>query len=68
METTLWGRENQAFFRRFFPYKNGILSHDTLCDVFAAIDPWLFKSCFLAWVEDRCDGAPEVIAIDGAGF
>jgi predicted transposase YbfD/YdcC len=65
VETTLWGAENQAFLRRFFPYENGIPSHDTLCDVFAAIDPVLFKSCFLAWVEDLRDGAPEVIAIDG---
>ena len=65
VETTLWGQENQAFLRRFFPYENGIPSHDTLCDVFAAIDPGLFKCCFLAWVEDLRDGAPEVIAIDG---
>ena len=65
VETTLWGEENQAFLRRFFPYENGIPSHDTLCDVFAAIDPGLFKTCFLAWVADLRDGAPEVIAIDG---
>jgi hypothetical protein len=36
-----------------------------MCDVFAAIDPELFKACFLAWVEDPRDGAPELIAIDG---
>lgn len=65
VEMSLWGEENQPFLRRFFPYENGIPSHDTLCDVFAAIDPGLFKSCFLAWVEDLRDGAPEVIAIDG---
>ena len=65
VETTLWGAENQAFLRRFFPYENGIPSHDTLCDVFAAIDPELFKSCFLRWAEDLRDGAPEIIAIDG---
>jgi predicted transposase YbfD/YdcC len=65
VEITLWGAENQVFLRRFFPYENGIPSHDTLCDVFAAIDPDLFKRCFLAWIEDLRDGAPEVIAIDG---
>jgi hypothetical protein len=65
VETTIWGEENQAFLRRFFPYQNGIPSHDTLCDAFAAIDPELFKSCFLTWVEDLRDGAPETIAIDG---
>jgi hypothetical protein len=36
-----------------------------MCDVFAAIDPGSFKNCFLAWVEDLRDGAPEIIAIDG---
>src|SRR5882672_2789978 len=65
VETTLWGQENQAFLRRFFPYENGIPSHDTMCDVFAAIDLSLFKNCFFAWIEVLRDGAPEVIAIDG---
>src|SRR5580658_10030558 len=64
VEITLWGEENQAFLRRFFPYTNGNPSHDTLCDVFAAIDPDLFKTCILAWVEDLRDGAPAIIAID----
>jgi hypothetical protein len=36
-----------------------------LCDVIAAIDPELFKSCFLAWVEALRADTPEVIAIDG---
>jgi hypothetical protein len=36
-----------------------------LCDVFAALDPELFKSCFLAWVSDLCDDDPDIIAIDG---
>ena len=63
-----------GFLRRFQPYARGIPSHDTLCDVIAAIDPELFKACFLAWVEDlRADtadvvvppGVPEVNAIDG---
>jgi predicted transposase YbfD/YdcC len=39
--------------------------HDTLCDVIAAIDPELFKSCFLAWVDGLRTDSPEVIAIDG---
>jgi predicted transposase YbfD/YdcC len=34
--------------------------------VFAAIDPELFKSCFLAWVEElRNPSLPELIAVDG---
>jgi predicted transposase YbfD/YdcC len=66
VETTLWGERHLAFLRGFLPYAHGIPSHDTLCDVFAAIDPALFKTCFLAWVEEIRDPAvPELIAIDG---
>ena len=66
VEVTLWGGQNLAFLRRFRPYANGIPSHDTLCDLFAAIDPEQFKACFLAWVEELRDPSrPELIAIDG---
>jgi predicted transposase YbfD/YdcC len=60
------GRTPRPFLRRFLPYANGIPSHDTLCDVFAAVDPELFKSCFLACIEElRNPSLPELIAVDG---
>ena len=66
VETTVWGKENLAFLRRFLPYAQGIPSHDTLCDVFAAIDPVLFQTCFLAWVNElRAPSMAELIAVDG---
>jgi predicted transposase YbfD/YdcC len=65
VEIRLWGNEHQDFLRRFLPYDHCIPSHDTLCDVIAAIDPELFKTCFLAWVEALRADTPEVIAIDG---
>ena len=65
VETTLWGTEHLAFLRRFYPYDSGIPSHDTLCDVFAALDPALFKSCFLAWINGLRDADPDIIAVDG---
>lgn len=66
--------------RRFLPYVYGVPSHDTLCEVVAALDPELFKTCFANLVEQlrspapgaagvNADGCevitPEVIAIDG---
>lgn len=46
VELTLWGHEHLAFLRRFLPFARGIPSHDTLCEVIAALDPDLFKTCF----------------------
>ena len=42
-----------------------IPSHDTLCDVFAALDPVLFKACFQTWVSGLRDADADIIAIDG---
>jgi hypothetical protein len=65
VEIGLWGNEHQDFLSRFLPYDRCIPSHDTLCDVIAAIDPELFETCFLAWAEALRADIPEVIAIDG---
>ena len=75
VELALWGSEHLGFLRRFLPYARGVPSHDTLCEVVAALDPELFKACFARWVERLRDLAPavdgpgvagpEVIAIDG---
>lgn len=65
VEVALWGGEHRAFLRRFYPYRDGIPSHDTMCDVFAAIDPDKFRVCFQAWVAEFREGVPGLIAIDG---
>lgn len=65
VEITLWGRERLAFLRRFLPYEHGIPSHDALNDLLNALDPELFKACFVSWVEVLRDSLPEIIAIDG---
>jgi hypothetical protein len=54
--------EHLAFLRRFYSYESGIPSHDTLCDVFAALDPELFKACFQAWVSSLVDADADIIA------
>ena len=65
VEIKLWGEQRLDFLRRFLAYERGIPAHDTLNDVINALDPELFKSCFLSWVETLCDGQPDIIAVDG---
>src|SRR5215210_735421 len=50
VEARLWGCKHLAFLRRFLPFVEGIPFHDTLNDVVNALDPALFKTCFVAWV------------------
>jgi predicted transposase YbfD/YdcC len=65
VEIKLWGDQRLDFLRRFYPYERGVPSHDTLNDLINAIDPQLFRACFIAWVEDLRDAEPDLIAIDG---
>src|SRR3954449_4728926 len=55
VEARLWGVKNLAFLRRSLPFNDGLPSHDTLNDVINALDPALFKTCFVAWVEELRD-------------
>lgn len=67
VEIKFWGEQRLAFLRRFLPYDRGIPSHDTLSDVFNALDADLFKACFASWVDALRDRelAGDVVAIDG---
>ena len=65
VEVRLWGEQRLDFLRRFLPYARGLPSHDTLNDVFNALDAELFKTCFVNWVAALRDNAPDIIAIDG---
>ena len=65
VEARLWGVKNLDFLRRFLPFKDGLPSHDTLNDVINALDPALFKTCFVTWVEGLRATEPDIVAIDG---
>jgi predicted transposase YbfD/YdcC len=65
VEARLWGVKNLDFLRRFLPFKDGLPSHDTLNDVINALDPPLFKTCFVTWVEGLRATEPDLVAIDG---
>lgn len=47
VEARLWGQAQLPFLRRFLAFRHGIPSHDTLNDVINALDPELFKTCFV---------------------
>jgi predicted transposase YbfD/YdcC len=65
VEIKRWGEHKIAFLRRFYPFKDGICSHDTLNDVINALPKDLFADCFREWVATLRKGDPDVIAIDG---
>ena len=65
VEVQVWCDERLAFLRRFLPYGHGIPGHDTLRAVMAALDPALFKACFVSWVEGPRAAAPDIVAVDG---
>lgn len=61
-----FGCEKLSWLRKFFPYKNGIPSHDVINRLFNGIDSKAFNHCFMEWVNsisDLCEG--RVIPIDG---
>lgn len=63
---SLFGRTKLGWLRQYFPYKNGIPSHDVLGKVFAALEPVEFNQCFTKWVNSISElTSGEVIAIDG---
>jgi hypothetical protein len=61
-----FGREKDAWLRRFLELPNGIPSHDTFGRVFSLLQPEAFEQCFCAWVGSIRTVIPgEIIAIDG---
>ncbi len=61
-----FGKFKLDWLQNYFPYENGIPSHDVLGKVFALIDPVAFNTCFSHWINSISKlTAGEVVAIDG---
>ena len=61
-----FGKAKEAWFTEQLNLENGIPSHDTFGDVFAAIDTEQFSESFSKWIADLASLTQgEVIAIDG---
>jgi predicted transposase YbfD/YdcC len=62
----LFGKNKQAWLKKFLELPNGIPSHDTFGRVFALIEPEEFRRSFMEWVQainELTKG--QVVAVDG---
>ena len=65
-EVSLFGKLRKDFFSKFLDLKNEIPSKDTFRRFFAALDPKVFESHFLQWVESLVKKiGREIVSIDG---
>ncbi|RUA33079.1 MAG: ISAs1 family transposase [Bacteroidetes bacterium] len=61
-----FGQIKLDWLRKFYPYKNGIPSHDVLGKLFARLDHKEFAKCFSSWVNSLSELTEgEVVAVDG---
>jgi hypothetical protein len=61
-----WGREREAWLRRYLRLRNGIPGHDTIRRVFEVILPQAFGPCLEAWMHETCPAvAGRIIVLDG---
>ena len=61
-----FGEIKLEWLRKYFPYENGIPSHDVLGKFFAVLDPNNFSECFTRWVNLLSEILKdEVVAVDG---
>jgi predicted transposase YbfD/YdcC len=65
VEVEEYGEAKLDFLRRFLPFEHGIPSHDTVSDVFNALDREGFKAAFIAWTAALQENIREIVAIDG---
>lgn len=61
-----FGKMKIDWLRKFYPYKNGIPSHDVLNRFYNRLDTKVFNKCFIEWVNSIAKhSASSVIALDG---
>ena len=61
-----WGREREAWLRRYLRLRNGIPGHDTIRRVFETLSPIELECRFEAWIGELCPAVQgRIIAIDG---
>lgn len=62
----VFGESQLKWLRKYYPYKNGIPSHDTINRVFSAMDVKVFGGYFIQWTQEICQlSEGDIVAIDG---
>jgi predicted transposase YbfD/YdcC len=61
-----YGESRLSYLRGYYPYANGVPSHDTINRVLSMLDAAQFQLAFMRWVRDILgEKTPEIIPIDG---
>ena len=61
-----FGKEKLEWLRKYFPFANGVPSHDCIRMVLISLSPKALQACFARWVQAVVEVANgEVVAIDG---
>jgi predicted transposase YbfD/YdcC len=60
-----FGEMKLDWLRKFYPYKYGAASHDTLGAVFSSLEPSAFGKCFIEYTQSLAKLDSRVVAIDG---
>ena len=62
----VFGESQLEWLKKYYPFKNGIPSHDTINRVFSSLDPKLFGQYFIEWTQEICKlSEGDLVAIDG---
>ncbi|MFV0291228.1 MAG: ISAs1 family transposase [Mangrovibacterium sp.] len=66
VEIEIFGKHKISWLRKFYDYKNGIPSHDTMGVLFSRLDYDVFSQCFMSWSSSVFQkDFSQHIAIDG---
>lgn len=60
-----YGNLKLDYLRKYFPYKNGIVSKSQLQNIVSSINPEHFRQCFVSWVQSLGVISQDIISIDG---
>jgi len=60
-----FGRLKLEWLRKYFPYVNGIPTHESIGDIIGLIDKQVFENCFSQWAVTHLGLEDELIHIDG---